>query len=246
MYDLGAGVDELAAEGDAVKKWTVCCLTLVIVAVAANVAWATTGGPYLSESMGWNPKTGEVFFRIHVMGESGYAPVIVRLSSRKLPLEFEAMPWSREAYAGSEDSAYAVQVRKIERNLLPLEPESGCSTIPSWTQVMEADSVSNKYFEARRYRVRAYFGCAFGTVQAFVFREPSIRLLRTYRLPGTSVAVGLFSFIGIPHEGGYEVQVPFAFEAKDRRPELQISVYWDPSLAWWSSAEAVVPRKPIK
>jgi len=191
--------------------------------------------------MGWDPETKEVYFRISGHNESGLAPTIVRLPLRRSPLQFDVLPWSAEA---DWDSAYGVQVHRLEPGLAPLEEATDCSTVPDMTNVLESDSVGNDWYPARRYRIRARFRCVEGWIEAIVFREPSIRLLRLYRIPGERIAVGIFSYVGIPHEGGYEVQVPVALTRTEYNGVLEITPFWAPRLRWWSGPEAIVRSSP--
>lgn len=171
-----------------------------------NPAYSSVGGPALVEPLGWNPETGEVFFReIHV-GESGYAPYILRLQLSETTHQFERVQWSIEV---PEDSTYQMNLQFIERRLSPLNQRL-TTTIPSIYRVTEMDTIESGGIRWPSYRVRVrwFNGACVGSVEAMAYRDPSLRMVRLYSILGRDDLIGVFSYIGIPFETGYEVQVP--------------------------------------
>src|SRR5439155_17962023 len=86
-----------------------CAALLVFECVGA--AWATNGGPELTEVLGWDPAEGKVFFRTHYVDETDRPPGIFYLNLKgKDPSRLERVAWSREDFP---DSVYEGRVRRL-------------------------------------------------------------------------------------------------------------------------------------
>ncbi len=173
---------------------------------------ATVGGPDLAEPLGYEPRTGDVFFRIISMNESGYAPSVLRLKGRGVN-RFMPLDWSVEV---SEDSMYRARLKSVTRGLRPLR-ERLTTTIPQLSQVVLLDTLRRHGSNWPRYRtsVRWFNGACEGRVTAETFLDPSLRMIRLYEVPASDRLIGVFSFLGLPYEIGYEVQVPILLPARD-------------------------------
>jgi hypothetical protein len=147
-----------------------------------------------------------MFFRIVHGAETGNAPAILRLRLDDPAPRFHALAWTVDAM---EDSSYRLKERQITRRLRPLQ-ERLSTTVAEHQQVLTSDTLENIYGRWPRFRVRVswFNGACEGSVEATTYRDPSIRLLRIFQVPGRKDQIGVFSFIGIPVETGYEVQVP--------------------------------------
>lgn len=168
-------------------------------------ALATVGGPDLADCLGWEPDSQVVYFRIIGVDESGDAPTIVRLrlnGSRR----FEPLWWSVHTV---EDSTYKKRLGRVRRSLKPLREMPWTSVAENFA-ILSSDTTTMYFQTWHRYRVRAswFNGVCEGGVEATTYREPSLRLLRFYPVPGGDESIGVFSYIGLPTESGYEVQVP--------------------------------------
>jgi len=113
--------------------------------------------------------------------------------------------WSKQASYG--DSLYDGRLRRLTKKLLALK-EVTQTTIPDLPEILSKDTLMTTWsgpFE--RYHVRMRFRTE-GTVEAITYRDPSVRMIRYYYFPELKVGVGLFSFVGIPDESAYELQIP--------------------------------------
>ena len=168
---------------------------------------ASTGGADLVEPLGWNSSTKQVYFRVVHFDESGEAPSILRLQlADPSSGQFETLTWSIHA---SEDSSYRSRTRRVVRALTPLH-ELLTTTVPENSRVIAVDTVETESYRWPRFRVRVcwFNGACEGWVEATTYRDPSLRMIRLYQVPGGTDLIGVFSYIGKPDESGYEVQVP--------------------------------------
>jgi hypothetical protein len=190
----------------------VCRLTLLIIlgtfsfAAVSVPAFASHGGPGLAEPLGWDPRSKEVYFRILHADESGDAPSILRVSLDDSVGRFETLPWAKRA---NQDSTYELRLDQLQRKLRPLQ-EIRETTIPAVQQVLVLDSLERcgQMWPRYRVRVRWFNGACEGWVEAITYRDPSVRMIRLYRIPDRNDLIGVFSCLGIPCETGYEVQMP--------------------------------------
>ena len=111
---------------------------------------------------------------------------------------------------------YRARLKTTTRGLKPLR-EQLTTTIPQISQVVLLDTLRNAGGSWPRYRtsVRWFNGVCEGRVTAVTFLDPSLRMIRLYLVPGSDRLIGVFSFLGIPWEVGYEVQVPILLPARD-------------------------------
>lgn len=182
-------------------------IVVLLCACLASTARATIGGPELARPLGWNASSRTVYFEITPVGESGDASTIVALSVDDAAAGFRPLPWSVSTL---ENAAYRARLARLRRGLVELE-ELGCTSIPARVEVDRLKPLQTPDgAEFSRYRVTArdFGGFCVSGVQLTAYRDPSVRMLRVFRVPGTPVCVGIVSFIGLPFETGYERQVP--------------------------------------
>src|SRR5262249_45908712 len=99
-------------------------------------------------------------------------------------------------------------MRRLTKKLVPLEEEPW-TTIPGRVQIVSRDTFKTEWEGPYvRYHVRGVFGGLEGTVEAVAYVDPAVRMIRHYYVRELGVHIGVFSFIGIPFEGGYECQIP--------------------------------------
>ena len=180
--------------------WIVCGISL------ASPAAATLGGPDLATPLGWDPTTKEAYFSIEHVGESGDAPTIVRLRlAGPDTAGCEPLWWSKGV---EPDSTYDARLRRLTKKLRPLKEEP-ITTIPDLVQIVSMDTFKTEWQGPfARFRVRGQFRAGEGTVEAVTYIDHAVRMLRYYYVPELRAHIGLFSFIGIPWESGYECQIP--------------------------------------
>jgi hypothetical protein len=206
-----------------IATWQVLARTAVgsalVVSATLSPAFASTGGPELVEPLGWNPNSGAVFFRVVHVGESGDAPSIVRLTLGGGASTFEPLSWSDGA---ADDSTYRTNLRRLTHSLRPLR-ELLTTTIPKDHEVAVLDTLKDDHGEWPRFRVRVrwFNGACEGWVEAVTHRDPSLRMVRLYQVPGGTDAIGVFSFVGVRTEFGYERQVPVLLP-RDRNGVIRI------------------------
>jgi hypothetical protein len=185
-------------------------------------ACASTGGPELSEPMGYDPRTHEVFFKQIHWNEGGYRPAVYRLRQGHGPRLFEPVWWS---IGENVDSAYRARVAALARRLKPLK-ERVWGTVPGTATIEMSDSVDAVGIPKRRYRVRVgwFAGPAMGQLRVTTYRDPAVRIVRWYNIPESRDVIGVVSFLGMPTEGGYEQQVPVVVPGEHE--ELTIPEFW--------------------
>jgi hypothetical protein len=188
--------------------------TLLVLAGVSDLVLASTGGPDLAEPLGWDQAAREVYFRIRSQDESGDAPRIVRLRMRQQSTGFQSLSWSIGA---RPDSAYMRKLRQVTRRLRPLK-EMLNTTVPEMFKIMSTDTIANPFGRWPRFRVRAswFGGVPQGWIEATTYRDPSLRMIRLFRIPAHDDLIGVVSFIGKPYEFGYEVQIPLLL-SRDRK-----------------------------
>ena len=191
----------------------------LMVAATPSPAFATTGGPELVRPLGWNPSSGAVFFSVVHVGESGNAPTILRLTLGSSANTFEPLGWSDGA---DDDSTYRANLRRLTRPLRRL-PELWTTTIPQDHEVAALDTLRDDSGEWPRFRVRVrwFNGACDGWVEAVTYLDPSLRMIRLYQMPGRTDRIGVFSFVGVRTEFGYERQVPVLLP-RDRNAVVRI------------------------
>lgn len=188
------------------------CIGFLGVILLVQLAGASTGGADLCAPLGWDRATKEAFFAIRHKGESGLPPTVVRLRlGGPDTVGCDRLPWST---GSGLDSTYNTRLRQLTRKLTPLE-EDPWTTMPSLPQIASRESLvaigDGRY---TRYRVSARFGGRDGTIEAITYVDPTVRMVRHYSFRELQMSIGVFSFIGIPSEGGYEVQVPAVIPSK--------------------------------
>src|SRR5262249_43856835 len=160
----------------------------------------------LAHPMGWDPSTKEAFFSIEHGGESGEAPTVVRVRLADPDTAgCEALWWSK---AAQPDSTYDARWKRLTKKLVPPQEEA-YQTIPYLTEIVSQDTFKTEWQGPFvRFHVSAGFGGWEGRVEAIAYRDPSIRMLHVYYVKEAGVSIGIFSFVGIPWESAYEVQIP--------------------------------------
>ncbi len=188
-------------------------------AVAALVAMsgisrASLGGPSYVEMLGWKPKEAKVFFVVHDQDETGdlsgvfYLDLAGRDRNRA-----QRVSWSLDTTVAR---GWRVKLEHYELKLKNLRSELArlrrrmAPTVPGWCEVLEVDTLRNATGPWPRYRIRVADASALGNDRLMVtsYKEPSVRFIDHYEIPGRRERIEIVSFIGKPYEMGYEVQVP--------------------------------------
>lgn len=178
--------------------------------VHGTPARSSTGGPDLIEVLGWDPGDRKVFVAQHYRGESGYPPAFAYFDlGGRSPGRPVVVPWS----VASDDQEYRRREGALRARLRPL-PSVPAASIFGVSKVLAKDVVTLNGGERTRYRVRVSrlhhdWGGAFEVV---TYDDPSVRVLSVHPIPGRRERLAILSFFGIPHESGYETQVPVILE----------------------------------
>jgi hypothetical protein len=208
-------------------------LALSLPILAVHPAAGSTGGPELAEALGWDGSSGAVYFAIHHCDESGRAPTIVRLPAQGAVRSFEVQAWSKEG--DPSDSTYRARMRQLQKRLRPLK-ETLSTSVAQRHEVAQLDSLKNFSGTWGRFRVHVswFDGLCEGTVEAITYRDPSLRMIHLYEVPGRNERIGVFSYTGLPYEVGYEVQWP----GRQGRPTPALPIVGGPVML----PTAAVPR----
>ena len=166
---------------------------------------ASIGGAEIAEPLGWIPSTSEVFFQVAHYDDSHRANTIVRLVLGAKDHLFQPLKWSERSDV--DDVSYARHLRELQARLHPLV-ERRTSTIAENETILRLRNLTNTSGHWLRYQVCVswFNGICEGKVQAVVYREPSLRMLRVFAVRDRMI--GVFSFVGQPFEVGYEIQIP--------------------------------------
>jgi hypothetical protein len=195
-------------------------LTFGTLAVCAGAARATVGGPELLEVLGWEPVDRKLFVAQHHRNETGYAPTIAYFDFRSAtPGRAVPVQWS------IRETQYARRDKALRARLRPLRPIPAVSTFIG-TRVIAVDTVNVGMEALPRYRVRAQ-GLRYewdGVLEVTSFRDTSVRVLSLHPIPGRKERLAIVSFVGFPHEGGYECQMPVLLPAETDT----LRVEWNP------------------
>jgi hypothetical protein len=194
-------------DGSWIRRGCILCVLLPAAPAAASV-----GGPDLARPLGWDPSAKEAYFAIDHNVESDVAATIVRLRlTGPDTARCEPLWWSKGSY---DDSLYQARLRRLTRRLVPLQEQEE-TTVPYRVEIVSRDTFRTEWQGPfARYRVRGRFGHREGTVEAITYIDPGVRMIRYYYIRELDVGIGVFSFIGIPFEGGYEVQIPAIVPSK--------------------------------
>src|SRR5262245_33288331 len=108
----------------------------------ASPAAASLGGPDLTSPLGWDPTTKEAYFSIEHVGESGYAPTIVRAKlAGPDTAACEPLWWTKSVYG---DSVYDARLRRLMKKLSPLK-EVVVTTIPDLVEIVSMDTFRTEW-----------------------------------------------------------------------------------------------------
>ena len=187
-----------------------------------KVAWASHGGPEVAVPLGWDPVDRKVFFSIehHDESEPDFGSTVIYFTRSDSSWAGPArVRWSHSP----DDSLFQSEMKKLRRRLRPLEEESG-PAIFQYMHVLSVDTLKSEYWgPIARYRLEVSDGVCGCRFEVTALTEPSVRLIRRFRVPGKEYRFGILSFLGIPYETIYEVQIPVVLDGKRVR-----RVEWKP------------------
>ncbi len=206
--------------------WNGLALLLLTLGVAsltapfATPARASLGGPSYIEMLGWKPKESKIFFTVRSEDEGGDRQGVYYLDlNARDPNRAQRVSWSVDSSDSrnwkENQAKYQARLMKLRRELAVL-PRLIESTFPQRCEVIQVDSLRNMEGPWARYRVRIADG-RLGNDRLLLtcYREPSVRFIDHYSIPGRAERVEIVSFIGKPHEIGYEVQAPVVIRPKE-------------------------------
>jgi hypothetical protein len=78
------------------------------------------------------------------------------------------------------------------------------------SRVIDHDTLRTRHENVPRFVVSVVLPHAFvdEPLEIGTLRDPDVRVLAIHPIPGRSEWLAIVSFVGIPAEGGYEVQMP--------------------------------------
>jgi len=203
-------------------------LAVALLATTAPAARATVGGEWLLEPLGWDAGAKRIW--MHEIptneGEMFGAVLYFDLASAD-PAKLRNAGWSPTGEGSVEDATLQRRLAKLRARLAPLVPEAD-AVLPVHVEVVGMDSVlfMNRDW-IHRARVRARF-VGLDEYEITMF-GPEWGISRSvWRVPGRPERLLVFSFVGDPAEGGYEVQVPLL-----ARPGFSGT----PPVSWWRARD---------
>jgi hypothetical protein len=176
--------------------------------IGTRPSFATVGGPEIAEILGWDPIRHEVFFQLHDLGDADSGPSI----------GFFALDGPRSGVATypkwstgdcEDDSTCAERLAHLRRRLRPLK-EVIAPSIPYLSPPADREILSTEGQGFIRYVVHLA-GLRYvwqGRAEVVTYGDSVVRVVRVHSIPGRGELVLTLSFVGMPMEGGYEVQVP--------------------------------------
>ena len=196
-------------------RWAVAAL--VMLSTAAGEASATLGGPLTVEVLGWDKSTERIYVRQVGRDESGERDCIfyfaLRSEKRGTP---QVVPVSRDRYVAPSDTAILrLRRNSLERTLAHLQPlvrdDEGSESFIRGASVLHDSTVS---FGTWSGRVRQFvvdvtrweWPPVGDSILVTTYIDPAVHVLRRYKIPGHDGHLVVFSYLGDPDEGGYEVQ----------------------------------------
>ena len=189
----------------------------------ARATWASHGGPDLAEVLGWDPVDEKLFVALQLHDETGRGTRIVYFDFRSAtPGRAVPVAWSLQHGAD-----YGRRTLALRSRLRPL-PSVPASSVFERRQVIGVDTVTTWMEQLPRYHVRAQrLRYAFdGVLEVHTIRDPAVHAVSVHPIPGRRERLAIVGFIGVPHEGGYECQVPVILPAEAERETLRVE--WNP------------------
>jgi hypothetical protein len=174
-------------------------------------AKATLGGPDTAEVLGVVTGQGRVYFQIVGHNESGAPPEIwsfdLRGRTAWLPIREE---WSVEAgTSGGFQRDYRRRLATLRARLTPLRPLRSDAISFHYVSV-RSDTMVSIHDTLARFLLsgRLTWEGTSAPVMIRCYNTARADLIRGFEVPGEHRAIAIVSFIGIPWEGGYVLQVP--------------------------------------
>ena len=192
-------------------------LAWLVIAFFPALARATVGGQQLAEVLGWDAKAARVYVALRFFDDIHGGPSVYYFDIRH---DKTYQP----AQVRIEEGAASALVDSLATHLQPLRPIA--TTSFSAVRVLESDSLDIG-FPLVRYRVRLFLKLPMPRpywsheyqVDVVTYRDPDVRQLALFEIPGRKELLSILSFIGNRVEGGYETQFPVLLGAKDA-PEV--------------------------
>jgi len=179
---------------------------MVFAIVDSRSLWASHGGPEVAIPLGWDQVEHKAFFKIEHHDESGLPPYVIYFALTGAlwsgPVQ---VAWSKEGSSADFES----EMTKLLPRLHPFKDESGASVF-HYTRVLAVDTLKSEYWGSIvRYRILASDPeICLDSFELSTLVEPSVRMVRRYRIPNGKQRFGILSFRALPYEMVYEVQIP--------------------------------------
>lgn len=190
------------------RRLLIVAAALTITAFGVAPSRAMTGGPDLCEVLGYDPRDEKVFVAIYHADESGRLPTVLYFELRaSFPEVPRVVGWSRGSLP--DTTRHGHELRKLKRRLRPMIQILWPSFVV--TRIMERRDTTIRTGETTfvyHIDVPYQVGLWNQSLQVTAFRDSTVRLLSLYTVPGRRERLAVVSFMGIPYEGGFEVQAP--------------------------------------
>jgi len=182
-----------------------------VVLAASDGARATTGGPLTVEVLGWDATDERIYVRQVGHDESGgerdcvfYFDLRATSSLRPHVVVASRVRWSSDP---AEMDRFERERARLERFLARLRPleraDEGRESILRRARVVDESTVAPLPGMDPLPRFIVEVG---DSILAVAWREPCVRAVRRYRIPGRDAELVVLSFIGNPFEECYEIQ----------------------------------------
>jgi hypothetical protein len=192
------------------RSWSASVLAAVVLAWAGTCR-ATSGGPLTVEVLGWDAATERVYARQIGHDESGgerdcvfYFDLRATDPTRAHVVERSRQRWSADPGTMDRFERERAALEEFLSHLRPLErdDEGSESLLRGATIVSEGMARYSSAWEPE-HRFIVDVG---DSILVTAWRDPCVRIVRRYLIPGYAVGLRVLSFVGDPWEGGYEVQ----------------------------------------
>jgi hypothetical protein len=173
------------------------------------LAHATVGGPTTIDVLGWSPTDQKVYLQEirHDEGD-GFGRVLTMALDAPSDAPPVEVPWtaslSREGSASDPEANR--RLAALRDRLRPLPPRE-CPAFPWSLAVTGRDTLHATMGDYPRFRLLARFQVGDG-FELSTLHQPLVVLRDVRDIPGRRELLVVLAYVGIPDEGGYELQVP--------------------------------------
>jgi len=191
--------------------------------LAAGTAWATSGGVWLCDVLGYDEANGRVYIHQLDSGGGDSFGFVAWMETRGPDAgSLHGVDWDRWGEGTGDDPELHKRLAELRAGLTRL-PALTWPSLPFSVTTVARDTVPNDMGQDLRLRVRANFGGPLLELTCWV----NDRVARpvVYELPGGAGWIWIVAFIGVPYEMGYETQMPVLVRPGEREETIR-QVEW--------------------